>query len=148
VRAETYGLAVELSVGTSPISPDTDADGLRDDEEWDGVSNVGFPTDPSDPDTDRDGLADLDEIVGLNRRPTNPLLSDTDGDGVIDGLDLSPTELWGPPWKSAFEPGLVRFTQRFHALGVQGVSATIWTYDIDGGSCVSLSDRRADGTRS
>src|SRR5207245_1076182 len=54
---------------------------------------------------------------------------------------------WGPPWKSAFEPGLVRFAQRFHALGVQGVSATIWTYDIDGGSCVYLSDHTADATR-
>ncbi len=147
-RAEIDGLAVERSVVTSPISPDTDADGLQDEDEWDGVSNVGFLTDPSDPDTDRDGLADFDEITGLNRRPTNPLLSDTDGDGVVDGLDLSPTELWGPPWRSAFEPGLVRFTQRFHALGVHAVSATIWTYNIDADACVYLSDHTADATRS
>src|SRR6266568_4140054 len=133
---------------TDPIPPDTDADGLQDEDEWDGVSNVGFLTDPSDPDTDRDGLADFDEITGLNRRPTNPLLSDTDGDGVVDGLDLSPTELWGPPWRSAFEPGLVRFTQRFHALGVNAVSATIRTYNIDADACVYLSDHTADATRS
>ncbi len=147
-RVEIDGLAVERSVVTSPVAPDTDGDGLRDDEEWDGASNVGFLTDPSDPDTDRDGLADLDEIVGLNRRPTNPLLSDSDGDGVIDGLDLSPTELWDPPWRSTFEPGLVRFTQRFHALGVHAVSATIWTYNIDADACVYLSDHTADATRS
>src|SRR5207244_1575883 len=99
-------------------------DGLADNEEWDGVSRYGFMTDPTDPDTDRDGLSDLDEVTGLNRRPTNPLLSDTDDDGVIDGLDLSPTELWDLPWKTTFEPGLIRFTQKFHALGVQGVSAS------------------------
>src|SRR2546428_325200 len=146
-QAEIDGVAVVRLLVTSPISADTDEDGFRDDEEWNGVSLFGFLTDPTDPDTDRDGLSDFDEVAGLNRRPTNPLLSDTDGDGVIDGLDLSPTELWSPPWKSAFEPGLVRFTQRFHALGVQAVSATIWTYDIDGGSCVYLSDHTADATR-
>src|SRR2546425_2657977 len=146
-QAEIDGVAVVRLLVTSPVSADTDGDGFRDDEEWNGVSLFGFITDPTDPDTDRDGLSDFDEITGFNRRPTNPLFSDTDGDGVIDGLDLSPTELWSPPWKSAFEPGLVRFTQRFHALGVQGVSATIWTYDIDGGSCVYLSDHTADATR-
>src|SRR5207249_1419497 len=87
------GLASVRSVTTSPASPDTDFDGLRDDLEWDGLSQYGFPTDPSDPDTDHDGLSDADELAGLNRRPTNPLEPDTDGDGLIDGLDLSPTEL-------------------------------------------------------
>ena len=147
-RVEIDGLAVERSVVTSPVAPDTDGDGFRDDEEWDGASGYGFLTDPSDPDTDHDGLSDFDEITGLNRRPTNPLLSDTDGDGVIDGLDLSPTELWDPPWRSTFEPGLVRFTQQFHALGVHGVSATIWTYNIDADACVFLSDHTAEATRS
>jgi len=147
-RAEIDGLAVERFLVTSPIAADTDGDGLHDDAEWDGVSGYGFLTDPTDPDTDRDGLSDLDELMGLNRKPTNPLLSDTDGDGVIDGLDLSPTELWSPPWKATFEPGLIRFTQRFHALGVHGMSATIWTYDVDADSCVYLSDHTADATRS
>src|SRR3989454_560259 len=147
-RAEIDGQFVERPVVTSPIAPDTDGDGLRDDEEWDGESAYGFLTDPSDPDTDRDGLSDHDEVVGLNRRPTNPLHSDTEGDGVIDGLDLSPTELWAPTWKTTFEPGLIRFTQMFHALGVQGLSATIWTYRITDGACVFLSDHTSTATRS
>src|SRR3989454_516428 len=130
-RAEIDGLVVERPLVTSPVMTDTDGDGLADNEEWEGVSRYGFITDPTDSDTDRDGLSDLDEVTGLNRRPTNPLLSDTDDDGVIDGLDLSPTELWELPWKRTFEPGLIRFTQKFHALGVQGVSASIWTYRID-----------------
>src|SRR3989440_2670529 len=147
-RAVIDGLVVERPLVTSPVVADTDGDGLADNEEWDGVSRYGFITDPTDPDTDRDGLSDLDEVTGLNRRPTNPLLSDTDDDGVIDGLDLSPTELWDLPWKTTFEPGLIRFTQKFHALGVQGVSASIWTYRIDDGSCVFLSDHTSDATRS
>src|SRR5213594_4429755 len=146
--AEIDGLVVERPLVTSPVMADTDGDGLADNEEWEGVSRYGFITDPTDSDTDRDGLSDLDEVTGLNRRPTNPLLSDTDDDGVIDGLDLSPTELWELPWKTTFEPGLIRFTQKFHALGVQGVSASIWTYRIDDGSCVFLSDHTSDATRS
>src|SRR5256712_3936827 len=147
-RAEIDGLVVERLLVTSPVMADTDGEGLPDNEERDALSRSGFITDPTDPDTDRDGLSDLDEVTGLNRRPTNPLLSDTDDDGVIDGLDLSPTELWDLPWKTTFEPGLIRFTQKFHALGVQGVSASIWTYRIDDGSCSFLSDHTSDATRS
>jgi hypothetical protein len=139
---------VVRAVRTSPVSVDTDLDGIRDDVEWNGQALFGFATDPSEADTDRDGLADLDEFQGLNRRPTNPLLSDTDSDGVVDGLDLSPTEYWAPEWKTTFEPGLVRFTQRFHALGVQAVSATTWTYNVADNSCVYLSDHTASATRS
>src|SRR5207244_9571257 len=97
---------------------------------------------------DRDGLSDRDEVVGLNRRPTNPLRSDTEGAGVIDGLDLARTELWAPTWKTTFEPELIRFRQTFHALGVQALSATIWTYRITDGACVFLSDHTSTATRS
>jgi hypothetical protein len=145
---EVNGVLERRSVVTSPISADTDLDGLQDDQEWDGGILIGFRTDPSDPDTDRDGLGDFDEIRGLNRRPTNPLQTDTDGDGVIDGLDLSPTEYWAPAWRTTFEPGLVRFTQRFHALGVQALSATTWTYNIAADQCVFLADQTASATRS
>src|SRR5437867_4018638 len=141
------GVSVDRNIRTDPFDFDTDHDGLPDGAEL-LPGPEGSLTDPTDSDTDRDGLSDLDEVTGLNRRPTNPLLSDTDDDGVIDGLDLSPTELWELPWKTTFEPGLIRFTQKFHALGVQGVSASIWTYRIDDGSCVFLSDHTSDATRS
>src|SRR5207245_2782280 len=92
-QAEIDGVAVVRLLVTSPVSADTDGDGFRDDEEWNGVSLFGFITDPADPDTDRDGLSDFDEITGFNRRPTNPLFSDTDGDGVIDQLHPTPAAL-------------------------------------------------------
>ncbi len=142
------GILTVRSIATSPALDDTDGDGLRDNEEWSGAERYGFPTDPTDPDTDRDGLSDLDELAGLNRRPTNPDLSDTDGDGLIDGLDLSPTELWNLGWKTTFEPGVVRFTQRFNALGVQGLFAQIWTYNVVDDACYFLSDHTSDATRS
>ncbi len=147
-QAEIDGVAIVRSLVTSPVSADTDRDGFRDDEEWEGLSLFGFLTDPTDPDTDRDGLSDFDEVAGLNRRPTNPDLSDTDGDSLIDGLDLSPTELWNLDWKTTFEPGVVRFTQRFHALGVHGLFAQIWTYNVLDDACYFLSDHTSDATRS
>ncbi|MFA5897430.1 MAG: hypothetical protein WC985_11115, partial [Thermoplasmata archaeon] len=142
------GITEARSVVTSPTLADSDMDGLRDDEEWNGAALVGFPTDPSDSDTDHDGLSDGDEIAGRNRRPTNPLSSDTDGDGLSDGVDLSPAEYWALPWKTDYEPGLIRFTQRYNALGVHGAFAGIYTYDIADGSCVFLSDHTSDATRS
>src|SRR5207249_4824601 len=141
------GAAVERNIRTDPFDFDTDNDGLPDGSELFPGEGMSL-TDPTDPDTDRDGLSDLDEVQGLNRKPTNPLRSDTDDDGVIDGLDLSPTELWDLSWKPTFEPGLIRFTQKFHAFGLQGVSASIWTYRIDDGSCMFLSDHTGDATRS
>jgi hypothetical protein len=148
LRMEIDGAPIVRFITTSPTSSDTDQDGIRDDEEWAGESLRDFVTDPADPDTDDDGLSDFDEFLGLNRRPTNPLLSDTDSDRVIDGLDLSPTEYWEFEWKTRFDPGLIRFTQPFRALAVHAISATIWTYRIDDGSCVFLSDHTSDATRS
>ncbi len=60
-------------------SPDTDRDGLRDDEE--GV----LGTDPDVMDSDNDGLIDGLEV----EHGANPLVADTDGDGQNDG-----TEVW------------------------------------------------------
>src|SRR6266550_2902964 len=142
------GLAESRRIVTSPSSVDTDGDGLRDEQEWNGLSLYGFLTDPSDPDTDHEGLSDFDEVIGANRRPTNPLESDTDADGLVDSLDLSPTELWDLPWQGTFEPGMIRFTQRFDVRGVQGLSAQIWTYNLGANACVFLSDHTADATRS
>jgi len=74
--------------------PDSDSDGVPDDED-------AFPDDPSetsdndsdgigdnaDPDDDNDGLSDGDE-AGAGTDPLNP---DSDGDGVNDGVDAFPS---------------------------------------------------------
>gem|GEM_PF-6031209 len=69
----------EDGYGSSPLTADTDADGLSD---FDELFVVG--TDPADPDTDGDGLRDGWE---QDRRGTgfDPLLADTDADGIDDG---------------------------------------------------------------
>jgi hypothetical protein len=61
---------------TAPSSlPDSDSDGLPDEEE------IKLGTDPNDPDTDGDGINDGDEVDIFK---TNPLQADTDGDGMND----------------------------------------------------------------
>ncbi len=100
----------EAVLGTDPLNPDTDFDGLLDGEEvnvygtdptnpdtdggtiGDGVE-VANGTDPLDPtddvplptDTDGDGLTDAEEaVIG-----TDPNNADTDGDGLIDGDEVN-----------------------------------------------------------
>lgn len=65
----------EYTLGTDPLTADSDHDGLSDGDE---VNTYG--TDPLKSDTDGDGLSDGDEIaLGLN-----PLVVDTNGDGIPD----------------------------------------------------------------
>ena len=71
----------ELILGTDPINPDSDGDGLLDGEE---VNN--HLTDPLLADTDNDGLSDSEEI---NRYGTDPLNPDSDGDGASDGDEIN-----------------------------------------------------------
>lgn len=105
----------ELRLGTNPFLADTDMDGLTDYEEVVGVQCPGDPeieaveTNPLLPDSNGDGLRDGDEFyMGQCRRlyytkpgPDKPggytaygepyaWSDDNDGDGVPDGLDLSP----------------------------------------------------------
>ncbi len=61
--------------GTDPYDPDTDDDGLRDDEE------LAAGTSPLHPDTDGDGLLDGEE---LHRWGSNPLSRDSDDDSIED----------------------------------------------------------------
>ena len=83
VDSDGDGLADELetALGTDPLLPDSDADGVGDSDEIDF-----YGTDALDPDTDGDGLDDAEELLA---DATNPLLDDTDGDDVSDSEEVS-----------------------------------------------------------
>lgn len=93
----------EYQLGTHPRLEDTDGDGVRDDEEVEGLD---FPSDDRDPfrytdplhaDTDRDGLTDGVEardpwvVNAVGREPyqaaSDPLRADADGDGLTDAWE-------------------------------------------------------------
>ncbi|PIR07062.1 MAG: hypothetical protein COV55_01380 [Candidatus Komeilibacteria bacterium CG11_big_fil_rev_8_21_14_0_20_36_20] len=73
--------AEEKELGSDPLNPDSDNDGLFDREEA-----VTYKTDPTSSDSDDDGLSDYDEINIWQTDPNNP---DTDDDGYSDGLEVS-----------------------------------------------------------
>ncbi len=64
----------EKTHGTDPNNDDSDNDGLSDYEEVHG------PTDPNNRDSDNDGLSDYEEVHG----PTDPNNRDSDNDGLSD----------------------------------------------------------------
>ncbi len=70
----------EEQLGTDPLNPDSDGDGLNDGEE---VNQ--YKTNPLNPDTDGDSLKDGEEIQTYK---TDPLNKDTDGDKLNDGDEL------------------------------------------------------------
>ena len=70
----------EKAIGTNPLNPDTDGDGLNDGDEV-----HKYHTDPLNKDTDGDGLTDKEEIFTYH---TDPLKKDTDGDGLTDGEEV------------------------------------------------------------
>ena len=74
----------EADLGTDPLDPDTDDDGIDDGTEVDGENQ----TDPLDPDTDDDRLCDgpnpvIDECIGGE---------DTNADGVHDEGETDPND--------------------------------------------------------
>jgi outer membrane protein OmpA-like peptidoglycan-associated protein len=71
----------EERLGTDPLNPDTDGDGLNDGEE---VNK--YKTDPLNPDSDGDGLEDGPEI---NVHKTDPLNNDTDEDKLTDSDEIN-----------------------------------------------------------
>lgn len=71
---------VEKGIGTDPMNPDTDGDGLNDGDEV-----LKYHTDPLNPDTDGEGLADGQEVLKYH---TDPLKADTDGDGLSDADEV------------------------------------------------------------
>jgi MYXO-CTERM domain-containing protein len=83
---EVTSTADRVTVEISAV-PDTDADGLDDEEE------VVAGTNPAVADTDRDGLRDGEEVKGirsggvLHPLGTDPLDQDSDDDGVRDGAE-------------------------------------------------------------
>ena len=93
-----YRDGVEIELKTLPLDPaspivilpDSDFDGLSNDEELkEGTRVKRF-------DTDADGLSDWFEIYGFRtvdepEKQTNPLNPDSDGDGLADGLEVKVT---------------------------------------------------------
>ena len=69
----------EVLLGTDPLNPDTDGDGVPDGME------LKFGTSPFQKDTDHDGLTDGQEIYFFHTNPLNP---DSDGDGISDGKEV------------------------------------------------------------
>lgn len=72
----------EAELGTDPLLPDTDIDGLDD-----GAEVRVWGTDPLNKDTDGDGFSDGDEVLKFG---TNPLNVDSDGDTLPDNEDIVP----------------------------------------------------------
>ena len=71
---------LELDIGSNPLYPDTDRDGLADSDEY-----HTYGTDILDRDTDGDGLFDGSEVHKYDTDPTN---DDTDEGGASDGIEL------------------------------------------------------------
>ncbi len=120
------GLALEyrFGIGTGPLDPDTDNDGLDDGGE------LALGTDPFGYDTDGDGLRDGDEADA----GTDPLDPDTDGDGLNDGW-----EFWRMPEFDPLDPsdGLsdndgdgLSFAEEY--LGTRGYASDPNDWDTDG----------------
>lgn len=90
---------VEEQLGTDPLNPDTDQDGLDDYEEvYEGED--GYVTNATSSDTDGDGLSDHEEVIkGEDGYETDPTNADTDGDSVDDSQDWNPTDpnIQSPP---------------------------------------------------
>lgn len=71
----------EERIGTDPLNPDTDGDGLKDGDEV-----LKYKTNPLVADTDNDGLKDGDEVL---KYKTDPLKIDTDSGTINDGVEVS-----------------------------------------------------------
>ncbi|MDD3370098.1 MAG: cellulose binding domain-containing protein, partial [Lachnospiraceae bacterium] len=82
---------VEAVIGTDSFNPDTNGDGITDDNadmDADGVSNkeeIERYTNPISNDTDEDGLLDGEELYTYY---TNPCSRDTDGDQASDKWEI------------------------------------------------------------
>lgn len=73
-------VAAQETETANDSGPDTDGDGLSDEEEQQTIGS-----DPEAADTDGDGLADGEEVNRIGSNPTNV---DTDADGITDGEEV------------------------------------------------------------
>jgi alpha-galactosidase len=86
----------EATLGSDPLKPDTDGDGLGDAVETNTgnyISSTNTGTNPTLADTDADGLKDGVETksgiyVSATNTGTNPLLADSDSDGAGDWYEV------------------------------------------------------------
>lgn len=72
--------AEEIKIGTNPYEPDSDNDGVFDQDE----AQI-YKTNPLRDDSDQDNLGDYDEIFVWR---TDPNKADTDDDGFSDGVEV------------------------------------------------------------
>ncbi|MEO1230583.1 MAG: hypothetical protein AAFZ18_16925, partial [Myxococcota bacterium] len=89
---------------TDPRLADTDGDTLQDGAEDANVNGLREPgeTDPTSPETDCDGLRDDDELAASP--PTSPVNADSDGDGIPDGIEAGLSSAMLPPGCPPFTP--------------------------------------------
>lgn len=95
----------QLKYGDMWTSPDSDGDGIPDNEKRVPLDEVRFRSNPNMRDTDYDGLSDMEEVLASNwifemlpavsnaradYRMPDPTDPDTDDDGIPDGFDAYP----------------------------------------------------------
>ncbi len=72
---------------------DRDGDAMPDEDSRVLMDEARFGSSPLSKDTDGDGLTDLGEYTRYNFTGTDPTRPDSDGDGFLDGLDHNPLYL-------------------------------------------------------
>jgi len=108
----------EYYYGSSPLSSDSDSDGLGDFEEA-----IEYHTNPTAADSDFDGLSDFDEVMFTG---TSPLSKDTDDDGMPDLWEVT-HNLNATMNNADLDPDLDELTNLMEYLH----ETDPWAYDTD-----------------
>ena len=108
----------EVSLGTNPLSQDTDGDGISD-----GLEVTTYDSSPLFADSDNDGLSDGVEIETYL---TNPTRADTDRDGLLDSRER---ELGSSPFSRDSDGDGLSDTVE---VNTYGTNATVADTDADG----------------